>query len=877
MRDFLKKRKLILCYTVEFLLLAAVLWYSFGNFSLIKGDDGMNQFFPTFVYCGRYIREVLKGILQGQFNFPQFDFSIGMGEGIIPTLNYYGFGDPFMIFSAVTPVKYATYAYTAVMILKMYISGFGFIYYCKKRNMTDYAILTGLPFYIVNNYVFYFCFQYPPYQSVMITLPFLCAGLDDLIRQKEGKKKISIVLILSVAFQALYGFYLLYMELLFAAVYALVSLLCATRSFKILIKKIGVLFLHIAAGLAMGGMMFIPAIIGYFNSSRGGDFYWRGWKVMLRQGIEKYWEAFSAIVVPEGFSANGILIPLLAVIAIAFAFKKISGYKEIKILLLIFLVAYIETRLTSFIACGFSTDVWHNRWIFSLTFLAAVLTSAGAQSLFGMTKKGWLICGGISVLYYGLLSVFEYWWRGEALNSQRSIAYFMYGVLAVIIMLVLIVGEKRNVFWKKWLIPACIVVSVGLNIYTVFESGYGFGAKWNFKEYGSVRNELLASNAQLYNTEEEAFARMDIEGNSDNEALYTKHYGVQEYFSMINGNIYDFYSNFMITKGLSSERHHLEGLDSRSGIEDLLAVAYYDDVKKNVITENTNHLPIGFTFNTYMLESEANEVSAITKNARILDTVILDKAVEGIEKAAMVDESTLWTEEECKVEFVNIETNGEKIKVNNDSKIIVTIDSSTGGETYIYAEQLKIGVAADRDNYIYFGDSKCRFLSGTSLSMVEEQPGLFCVGMVEKGKNVFEISFSGTAEYTLGKIHVYTVFADKLEEFNAERQKGSLQNITVENDTVTGTIETAQKEILFLGIPYNTGWKAYVNGEETKILKADYGFSALVLEEGENNIYLKYTTPGLTTGIMCTIGAVVVLVCYGFVKKRERYGDKNEH
>ena len=118
-------------YGLEFLLISAALLCTFREFSLIKGDDGMDQFYPVFVYCGKYIRGVLKGILQGEFCLPQFDFSIGMGEGVIPVLNYYGFGDPFMLLSAVVPVRYSIYAYTAMILIKMYVSGFGFIYYIR--------------------------------------------------------------------------------------------------------------------------------------------------------------------------------------------------------------------------------------------------------------------------------------------------------------------------------------------------------------------------------------------------------------------------------------------------------------------------------------------------------------------------------------------------------------------------------------------------------------------------------------------------------------------------------------------------------------------------------------------------------------------------
>ena len=45
----------------------------------------------------------------GKISIPQFDFQIGFGEGIIPALNYYGFGDPFVLTFAVFFSKYPVY------------------------------------------------------------------------------------------------------------------------------------------------------------------------------------------------------------------------------------------------------------------------------------------------------------------------------------------------------------------------------------------------------------------------------------------------------------------------------------------------------------------------------------------------------------------------------------------------------------------------------------------------------------------------------------------------------------------------------------------------------------------------------------------------
>ena len=64
----------------------------------------------------------------------------------------------------------------------------------------------------------------------------------------------------------------------------------------------------------------------------------------------------------------------------------------------------------------------------------------------------------------------------------------------------------------------------------------------------------------------------------------------------------------------------------------------------------------------------------------------------------------------------------------------------------------------------------------------------------------------------------------------------SLDNIQINNNTISGNITTEESGLLFLSIPYNDGFKAFVNGKETNILKANIGYMALELNSGENNI-----------------------------------------
>lgn len=92
------------------------------------------------------------------------------------------------------------------------------------------------------------------------------------------------------------------------------------------------------------------------------------------------------------------------------------------------------------------------------------------------------------------------------------------------------------------------------------------------------------------------------------------------------------------------------------------------------------------------------------------------------------------------------------------------------------------------------------------------------------------------------------------------------------NDSyLVSTTNIPQDGILLITVPYEGGWKAYVDGQETNILKADYGFSAIKLDKGTHYIELKFSAPWFKEGVIISILALLILILLLFYqKKREK-------
>jgi uncharacterized membrane protein YfhO len=66
-----------------------------------------------------------------------------------------------------------------------------------------------------------------------------------------------------------------------------------------------------------------------------------------------------------------------------------------------------------------------------------------------------------------------------------------------------------------------------------------------------------------------------------------------------------------------------------------------------------------------------------------------------------------------------------------------------------------------------------------------------------------------------------------------------------------------------MSIPYQKGWTAYVDGQETELLRANYMYMALPIEAGEHTIELKFEIPGVFTALWIMAGSagMFVILC----------------
>ena len=847
-----KKRNIFVLYTCLFLIVCFVSFVPFilrGN-SLVPNADGYHQAFPVFAYCREFWLKILKG------NFQLFDFSIGLGDDVLFTLNWPGLFDIFSIFSVlIFPAEYIEYAYCFSIVLKLYLSGCAFILFAKRYIHTTNYIVIGALFYSFNIYELFWGMNYSPFLNAPITFPIILYGIDELL-DKDKDVKISFAMIVALFIQGINGFYLLYIECMLAIFYFLFVLyfrLCKenNENIKSILNKVSKIIFNGLVGVLLSGIVLIPTIVGLFSSTReiGGEKF----SIELFCGMDTFISAIGDLFVPDVY--NTVTTLSIAIIGgmIAYTFEK-RAKKEFRYMALtLWFLLWIPCWGSIMNGFSYSAD----RWIFAVSFfgsMATIMVLDLEEKMSGRAQKIYVLIISVSFIIHIIQS---------EKNIGLIIRVFIFGALA----LALIWGWNLKNKRKEMMLAIGTVMTMCIGLFTFGPKVFGgCGYSANFKEVG-IYNKIL--NSVKIKESEYEFERWDAYDSSLGASIVANYYGTSEYFSMINSNVSEFYQEMYISPGIKVAATCLRGLDGRQEIESILSVSQYMDFTSDspgdyvsYIKENNYYIPFGFTYDSYMLREAFEKLNPMEKSSQIVDTIILE------------EECTLFPKDKKEMHNLEIDYYVEPIDESEITRIYLNYENfdknvlGEEGELYVSIRNFH------GQGYFYIGNKEIE---------MKDQNYEYYTGIDEFWINVselkqdskgyyFEIYFDGVSDFNVSKMNIYWHEID----YHAikERQKNTLSNLQILTNQVKGEISCSKDEILFLSIPYSVGWRAYVDGEQTDLMKANIGFMAIPLQEGVHNIELLYETPGLKVGKVCSLIALMaIVISLIFIKKNKLDGE----
>lgn len=357
------------------------------------------------------------------------------------------------------------------------------------------------------------------------------------------------------------------------------------------------------------------------------------------------------------------------------------------------------------------------------------------------------------------------------------------------------------------------------------------------------------------------------------DAYFQGYRGISTYNSTLNGNVKEFYRMYCDPAvnfyGYDSFWYSYMNVSNDVTQNALLGIRYilsngtaypenmYENIYSNsgvAVYQNKAAKSFGTFYTHSMLKSEVEDLGYIARNK------VLSKAVVLEDQDALQNE-TLLTDYEKVLQSLNQEIvweNSDEIYVRADEDVDANAEIEIEFETPITDESAFLEFATDLDYgnniQVYFdtGDGYDRltpyYHRGTPDGSESEARVLLPQGTQK-------IRFCSSREdMVLRRMKVMSTTEPVLPEDAVP---------TVEilaNNHIAGTLQNDTEGYLFLPIPYEKGWQAFVDGREMLILKADSGFMAIPMDAGNHEFELKYAYPGIKIGMIVALAGVTVLV-----------------
>ena len=889
-------------YTLMFLLMCIVAFLPFftEGKSFVWGagvEDGLSQHFSALTYYGEALREFFRNLLAGHPKLVMWDMSLGYGADILSTLNYYAIGDPLnLLYGFVSPKNTET-MYDFMILLRMYLAGITFIMYARKMKKRSYGTVIGALVYVFSGFCFRLGLRHPFFINPMIYFPLLCLGIEKIYQRERP-----YVFIFVVCVSAMSNYYFLYMLTIFAVIYAWIRFYKYTeenkmKNFFLTILKFGIYY---TLGIAMAAVILLPSVIGFLGNGRYGNGV--DWKSLIVYP-GKYYLLFIENFIGYGnmgSNTNAGYLPIVGIVVLFTLFSQRMKHKKYRAAFIASIIALI-LPIFGYAFNGFSYA--NNRWAFALSFIVALLTAEMYPRLFVMSKRQQIGIGAGIIIYTVFCIIVNA--SGEEILKNKGIMAAC-GLIAVFYILLLIFqrlgydAQKRTV---RVSMAILLLISVGVHGYYRFDpKGYAYTQE--FMDHGQAYRTLKEDNIRMLSkANDPSVYRVHAEGyRYKNYGLINHLNTISGYYSITAKCVTDTIKGYD-TLGMQYADKY-KGVDQRLGLLSLagvkyITVAHNSQVAKDVsskgdvpygveklrkkgnitLYKNKYALPFAYAYDSYMTEQQYEQLNGIGKEQAMLAQIILnqhpaDKEIQHNEQRKDPDIQTISLPE----------TRISSPKGKKYAEITVPVEKDK--ETYLYFKNLVYhGKKNGDDNFILTGRKGTKGILVTQNDVQQKihiqstfNPYYFgrkdyivkINHQTSKAKEKVRLNFLSPGEYEFDDISLITVPKKDVLARLKERKENSMKQIQYEGNHFRGVYHAKKDQILCVTIPYSKGWKATVNGNRTKIYKANGMFMGIIMKKGTQSVKLDYETPGLKIGAWISLVAWIGLGIYGLYFEKYR-------
>ncbi len=875
------------------LIMGAVIFYRIivkKYFYLSLAGDSFHQYVHFFNLFHDLVRS-------GELPF--WSWNYGPGGSFWNDFGYYMLGDIFIWPLLLFPKGWFPFSFIPITILKLFLISLGTYLFLKKLSVKKgIALLAGIAnSFALFNFDHFFTHYF--FLNAAVYFPFILLGYERYISNQKP-----ILLFITLFLASISNFYFLFMitiGLFFYSIFRYFSGSFSDKNLKgffLFHLKLSCLFL-LSLGTAM--VIFLPSVISLFHSS------------LFHRPHQPILDKFLSIddLIRKLIWNGGInFIPFLMIPL--FFINKIKYFLIYGIMGLTLLLMISLQDVNSFV--GGLSNPFEFRAFFLFNTLFIMLSSIAVDKIDFKRWKNICVILIISCLIY-------YWIDTNPFTHYAKYIKF----IPIAFSIFFIISQFIHNSWIKKVIislTGLTVIAYSLILpYSfvtdlLYKSGGGNPGPYHKGIWGVLplinknKYEKFFDNYEVKKTlnyvkTDKDFFRMTVNspgiiGNNSSMSYGYKSYTT--YQSLVNWNLQNFEMDYLGQDGFR-RLNRTRGFQNNTFITTILNNKYnisfngsktklfgYKEIYKHgntIIEKNENSLPIGFLYNSAVSSSLFNQTDYQKRDELILRNAVVPESVynnSGLSSDLKSSVKTIGTLSQAKYDKVSKKRkvkNGLLVYSTRPIEITIPVKNHPLSELRVYADiipytknqGITINTLTNLGGKYFFEKNMNHNQYQISQYHYTDTTNkvLFRFGKDQKTQWVRLTIQPG--KFLIKNIQVSTDDYKVYKDITSTYKRNSLKEIKFGNNYIQGKYSSNKEAILFLSIPFSSGWKATIDGKKVDTFPVHSAFMGIAAPQGNHAIKLTFTPEGFFPGLIISlISFSLTLFLFIIGRKTKRIG-----
>ena len=752
-----------------------IVMYVIAALYVINKHDGL------FFYYGDYnVQQVPfyilahRAIRNGQLFW---NFNLDLGGDLVADFSFYLMGSPFFWITIPFPESLLPYMMPYLMALKYGVASANAFLYMRRYTKTNRgaqlgAILFAFCGFNATNIVF------NHFTDAVAFFPLLMIAFEDLCDFDNGRQRFVlsrsrwVFFVIMTLVCSIVNYYFFFGQVVFLFIYFLLRYVPGRK-----ISDIGRNLIRLISagmvGIMIAGLFLCLAFNGVLGNSRLDNIL-LGYDVVVYSSGYMYWDIIKSMIMLPDIIGRGTLfytsavknaslavyLPMFGlggVIAYFYSKKGQSDWKK-RMLLASIIIAFIPVLNSMF---SLFNSQYYARWFYMPILIMSLVSCEMVESDYGDNiRKGtlatiimFLFLIAISILptrdddgnivFMKMVSNSDIFWR-DVLGTA-----IFYSFLLIIIFMSAKIKTRLNLSFVGVVFAGCFGTMIILINGSSLISDFGM-QQWKF--------QMLDTRPEI---DESTFCRIETDSTSTNYEMSWGLPTIHCFLSTVSKQIFDFYEGAAgITRSVESDsplsrvglrallsaRYYLENnrisdsdeFLSNEGTFDYEKVSGEEEVNGFTLFENTNYIPMGFTFDYYASESDWAAANPSDLDLLLVKVLILPDEIADAYQGSMIrlSASDLASDEIDIYQFRSLCSK----RRNSSCTEFTTTQNGFNAVTKEF----------DEDEYVFFSvpnvDGMTAMVDGNKVDIITADYGLMAIP-VSKGSHTIEVKYFPTNFY----------------------------------------------------------------------------------------------------------------------------------